>query len=158
MSEENLNEENEIKLSALRENIEKKGNNSYYYAHGHRANGPEWDGKEEPRLLATAPVEVKSNPLSRPIDSYAWMDGKKLVKILIDFENASTIEDEKIHLEWTESSVNFRIHHSGEYHALTLSPFSATIESASIKKKDDQIVIQLKKEVESPWYDLLKKN
>lgn len=36
--------------------------------------------------------------MTRPIDSYGWMDGKKLVKVLIDFENAISIEDEMIHL------------------------------------------------------------
>jgi hypothetical protein len=32
---------------------------SYYYAHGHNANGPEWDGREEPRLLSSTPIEIK---------------------------------------------------------------------------------------------------
>ena len=49
------------------------------------------------------------------------------------------------------------MNYNGEYHGIVLSPLSSTIESATIKKKDDQIVIQLKKEIESPWYDLLKK-
>lgn len=44
-------------LSALDENIEKKGKNAYYYAHSLKANGPAWDGKEEPRLLAVTPIQ-----------------------------------------------------------------------------------------------------
>lgn len=44
-------------LSALDENIEKKGKNSYYYAHSLKANGPAWDGREEPRLLSVTPLE-----------------------------------------------------------------------------------------------------
>ena len=92
--------------------------NSYYYAHGHNANGPEWDGKEEPRLLSSTPIEVKVwiellhgsislrfmieqkniKPHAKPIDSYGWMDGKKLVKVFVEFENASSIEDEMIQL------------------------------------------------------------
>jgi hypothetical protein len=30
--------------NALQENIAKRGNNAYYYAHGHRNNAPAWDG------------------------------------------------------------------------------------------------------------------
>ena len=37
--------------SALQDNIESKGKNAYYFAHAHKANGPKWDGKPEPRLL-----------------------------------------------------------------------------------------------------------
>lgn len=39
-------------LSALQDNIETKGKNSYYFAHAHKANGPKWDGKPQPRLLS----------------------------------------------------------------------------------------------------------
>jgi hypothetical protein len=39
-------EQTEEQLSALRENIQRKGNNSYYYAHGSKIDGPAWDGKE----------------------------------------------------------------------------------------------------------------
>ena len=31
----------ELSKSALADNISKKGKNAYYYAHAHRANGPE---------------------------------------------------------------------------------------------------------------------
>ena len=38
--------------SALQDNIESKGKNAYYFAHAHKANGPKWDGKPQPRLLS----------------------------------------------------------------------------------------------------------
>ena len=38
--------------SALRDNIESKGKNAYYFAHAKKMNGPKWDGKPEPRLLS----------------------------------------------------------------------------------------------------------
>eukprot|EP00571_Detonula_confervacea_P017351 CAMPEP_0172300494 /NCGR_PEP_ID=MMETSP1058-20130122/2575_1 /TAXON_ID=83371 /ORGANISM="Detonula confervacea, Strain CCMP 353" /LENGTH=226 /DNA_ID=CAMNT_0013010283 /DNA_START=112 /DNA_END=792 /DNA_ORIENTATION=- len=44
----------ELSKSALRDNISKKGKNAYYYAHAHKATGPKWDGKIEPRLLGTS--------------------------------------------------------------------------------------------------------
>lgn len=38
--------------SALQDNIARKGKNAYYFAHANKPQGPEWDGKEEPRLLS----------------------------------------------------------------------------------------------------------
>lgn len=42
----------DLNENALRDSIDKKGKNSYYFAHAHRATGPEWDGKPQPRLLS----------------------------------------------------------------------------------------------------------
>lgn len=47
---------------------------SYYYAHGHHANGPEWDGKEEPRLLSTTPIEVKVDPIDEIFAFYSILE------------------------------------------------------------------------------------
>jgi hypothetical protein len=83
--------------SALHENISKKGNNAYYYAHGKKIDGPAWDGKEQPRLLnkqdSVAPV---SRLTYTTLDSFSWADSKKSVKLYIDFENADQVEDEHI--------------------------------------------------------------
>lgn len=96
-------EEPTSKLSALGENLQRKGKNAYYYAHSHGANGPAWDGKEEPRLLSVSdaplpPTEQIRKKVATPIDSYGWSDGKKTVKILVDFENAMEIADDDISL------------------------------------------------------------
>ena len=62
--------------SALRENIGKKGRNSYYYAHSKTATGPEWDGKEEPKLLSVEKVETGKETekvvVAELITNYAW--------------------------------------------------------------------------------------
>lgn len=49
---QNQNGSTSSSASALRDNIEKKGKNAYYFAHAHKVNGPKWDGKAQPRLLA----------------------------------------------------------------------------------------------------------
>jgi hypothetical protein len=102
MSSSDTEESESAKLSALKENLQRKGKNAYYYAHSHGANGPEWDGKEEPRLLSVSQTTVSTEQVRKkvatPIDSYGWSDGKKTVKILVDFENALDIPDEDISL------------------------------------------------------------
>lgn len=89
----------EVKQSALEENISRKGTNSYYYAHGKKIDGPKWDGREEPRLLevCTATV-IEKKRLSVPLESFSWLDETRSVKIFVDFENAAEIPDENISL------------------------------------------------------------
>ena len=41
-------------LNALQENIARRGNNAYYYAHGHRNDAPAWDGDPSPMKLENA--------------------------------------------------------------------------------------------------------
>lgn len=54
--------------SALQDNIESKGKNAYYFAHAHKANGPKWDGKPQPRLLAKhSSSDVMKNDDSSPL-------------------------------------------------------------------------------------------
>lgn len=86
--------------SALEENINRKGANSYYYAHGKKIDGPVWDGKEEPRLLSVsaAPAVAKKASHAIQFDSFSWLDETKNVKIFVDFENASDIPDADITL------------------------------------------------------------
>jgi len=89
----------EEKVSALQENISRKGNNSYYYAHGAKIDGPAWDGKEEPRLLKSSVISSESTKkMVSAFESFSWLDGSKSVKIFIDFESASSVDDDKITL------------------------------------------------------------
>ena len=92
-------------LSALQENISRKGKNSYYYAHGQKINGPEWDGREEPRKLSSVAVESSgsakavSGPVVVPIGDYAWGDEKTTVKIYIEHDQLTPeVSDEDIQL------------------------------------------------------------
>ena len=88
----------ETSESALRENISRKGSNSYYYAHGNTATGPVWDGKEQPRLLAVGAETQIFKPLAFSFDTFSWLDEEKNVKIYVDFDGAVDIEDEQISL------------------------------------------------------------
>ena len=90
--------ETEESESALRENISRKGSNSYYYAHGNTATGPAWDGKEQPRLIAINAEKTVHKPLATSFDTFSWLDETKNVKIYVDFDGAIDIDDEQISL------------------------------------------------------------
>ena len=53
-----------LRKSALQDNLDQKGQHAYYFAHAHRANGPAWDGKIEPKLLSRSSSNNNNNDLS----------------------------------------------------------------------------------------------
>jgi len=150
-------ETEEARLSALRENIAKKGTNSYYYGHATQRNGPEWDGKEEPRLLAVG--EVESSPrLASVFESYSWGDEKKSVKVYIDFEGAADVSDDRITLETTGNSLTFKLSDvKGKDWKLLLEPLLHDVAEATYKKKSDMFVLTIKKAEEGTWTSITQK-
>ena len=149
------NEENQ--QSALAENISRKGNNSYYYAHGKKIDGPAWDGKEEPRLLAVCTVEKSSPKLSTvSLDSFSYLDGNKYMKIFVDFENADQIDDSSITLNTTEKAIEFKVVNNNKQYALVVDPLYDFIENAVYQKKPDKFTIVMKKKIEASWHQLRK--
>ncbi len=123
--------------SALQDNIESKGNNSYYFAHKHKAKGPKWDGKAEPKSLSKA--DMKALSLDDPskllqdsgkvmsfayhksnITSYAFLNEEKVVKLYITLEGiGEQCTDEDIKLDWNESSLSLCVKN---YHTPTTTP------------------------------------
>lgn len=82
-------------VSALRDNIARKGRNAYYFAHDKTPTGPKWDGKPEPKLLSTSsssgkPLLQKASSSfdmhASTIRQYAFSDGRKSVKLYIDYK------------------------------------------------------------------------
>jgi hypothetical protein len=150
----------EEQISALRSNIETKGKNSYYYAHGPKINGPKWDGKEEPKLLSTGDSEAPSSErlrLCKAFTEYAWADGKKLVTVYLDFEKAESVPDEIITVSTTSDSITFSIDNfEGKDYKLFIDNLSAEVSAARYKKKEGQFKILLTKLDESPWFKLKK--
>ncbi|KAL7528622.1 hypothetical protein ACHAXR_002541 [Thalassiosira sp. AJA248-18] len=115
----------ELSKSALADNLTRKGKNAYYYAHAHKATGPKWDGKIEPRLLGTsssnltassskdngsgvgdstasskAALMAKSN-----ITNYAFLNEQTKVKIYVNLPGVGNCSDENIALDFTERSL-----------------------------------------------------
>jgi hypothetical protein len=157
-------EQTEEELSALRDNIEKKGKNSYYYAHGPKIDGPKWDGKEEPRLLSKGDHADNVDAIAANtfvpytiFSEYAWGDGNKLVTIYIDFENAMDVPSDIINIDNTVDSVTFTINnYNNKNYKLYIDNLSSEISTCKYKVKDGQFKILLTKLDESPWFKLKK--
>lgn len=73
----------EEELSALRENIQRKGANSYYYAWGGVDDLSASKYRPQPLGASSSPVRVEY----RSISSYSWADEPKRVKIYIKLED-----------------------------------------------------------------------
>lgn len=145
---------NEEKVSALRDNIQSKGSNAYYYAHGKKINGPAWDGKEEPRLLAAGGERSSITKIPTTLTDYSWLDGEKSFKLYLDFENADSIDDSNISLETTDLSLRFTFSAPNGDYVFFIPDLEKEIESATFKKKTSKFMLIVKKKEEGDWSKL----
>ena len=152
--------EPEDEISALQENILKKGKNAYYYAHGPKIDGPVWDGKEEPRLMASSSLAPSSshgrNTSFLSFESFSWLDGTKNLKVYVDFHCANELLDEDMTLESDSSSIEFSIRKGTKHYKLVLDSLSGRIINASVKKKTDKFILTIVKAEETAWFELRK--
>ena len=154
-------------LSALQHSIKKKGSNSYYYAHGSKATGPAWDGKEEPRLLEVSSIASSAAGSSSsackvftPITEYAWGDGANAVKLYVDFEGALLVDDGSIStcVENNGTQLDFSfVGSDGQNHKLLVGPLHAEVDTCTYKKKENSFILTMKKRHVASWYELKKK-
>eukprot|EP01041_Mallomonas_annulata_P008126 gene8126-16680_t len=148
-------QDDDLQMSALQDSIRRKGSNSYYYAHGLKADGPKWDGNEVPRLLKTeiSPVLVPTRPqVSFP--SYAWADGRKSIKIYIELEPNLTVTIEDIILEWTETSIDLKVRAPSQDYVFSMAGLFGAINDATFCKKESKVTITATKVKEFSWYKL----
>jgi hypothetical protein len=150
--------------SALRENIEVKGKNAYYYAHGHKATGPKWDGKVEPKLLSRQSF-VEGHRVSKTssfeyyksnITTYAFLDEGMKVKLYIDMEGVGEkCTGEDVQLDFTETSLSLVINnYKPQPQCLSFGKLTADIEKATFLKKKDRIILTLTKAEEGEWHTI----
>ncbi len=152
-------------VSALRENIRRKGKNAYYFAHDKTPQGPAWDGKPEPKRLLEerhrVALERKYSSFDihkSTITKYAFCDGEKSVKLYIDVDD--TVTPERVSLEFTEESLSLVLEQaSGQEDGLEeqqqapktlyFTKLAGKITKATFKVKaeDKLLVLNLKKQV-----------
>lgn len=155
------------RTSALQDNIAKKGRNAYYFAHANKPNGPEWDGKAEPRLLSKTSIvsyDETSEGHNRSlrtssssfdyqksnITSYSFLDDGPVVKLYLtgldEIDRLCT--DDDIVLDYTERSFCLTINNyksPSEPQILCFSRLCGPISEASYKLKKNKIIITLTK-------------
>lgn len=150
--------------SALQENIERKGKHAYYFAHAHKANGPKWDGKIQPKLLSSSSnlEEPKSKATTSfeyhksNITSYAFSDEGKTVKLYIPFEDiGEKCKEDDITLDSTDQSFCLVVRNYEEQErCLSFGRLTDRISSANYKLKKDKVIVVLKKETEKEWHTI----
>lgn len=159
-------EDAESNLNALQDNIARKGNNAYYYAHQLKASGPHWNGEDAPQLLerqASEPAKAK-----RAITRYSWLDAEAKVKIYLPFDDERASAEGAVRLDWTETSLTVVVDVPDATHTLRIPKLYDKINNATFKvKQGDKILVTLTKAPSSPdlegddakphkWWDLKK--
>mmetsp|Transcript_23388 Transcript_23388/g.32771 ORF Transcript_23388/g.32771 Transcript_23388/m.32771 type:complete len:217 (-) Transcript_23388:162-812(-) len=161
--------DNDVNRSALQDNIAKKGKNAYYFAHAHKATGPKWDGKIEPKLLAKKSTREldDSQKLSTKthsfqfhksnITKYSFCDEGKSVKLYIDMDGVGEkCADEDVQFNYTENSFDLVVKNFADVdQCLSFGKLTATITKATCKKKANRLVVSLRKEnEENEWHTI----
>jgi hypothetical protein len=181
MTHPDKDDEAPLPTSALQDNIARKGKNAYYFAHAHKANGPEWDGKAEPRLLkkhSSNNCHDSSNNYDQKADahsfkkapsfsyhksnitSYAFMNEEKVVKLYITMEEiGEKCTPDDISLDWDEQSFSLVVRNfRDEDHCLSFGKLSGRIVNAAFKLKTNKLILTLTKEKEGvEWYTIADK-
>ena len=140
--------------SALEDNIEQKGRNAYYYAHSHKADGPVWDKKPEPRLLKKVEPAggSESAVAAYPITDYSYSDEDSKVKLYVSMEGAGELSDDSIDLQFTRTSFSLTVlGYQGSNRKLSFPKLFADIENAVVKKKSNKLIVVVTKAEEKDW-------
>ena len=149
--------------SALADNIARKGKNAYYFAHAHKANGPQWDGKAEPRLLQKEALQeqFRRQSLNSSFDyaksnitTYAFLDEPKKVKLYVELEGVGEkCVDDDVRLDFTERSLSLVVlnYKKDQPQCLSFAKLAGGITKAVAKKKENRIILTLTKAEETKW-------
>ena len=156
-----------MRKSALQDNIESKGKNAYYFAHAHKANGPQWDGKVEPKLLqkeaSEADFKLKQSSFDyhkSNITKYAFLDDGAKVKLYLEMEAVGDkCSEEDVELKHTATSFHLVItNFKPEPQVLSFGKLTAEISNASVRLKKDRIIVTLTKVIEeNTWHTVADK-
>jgi hypothetical protein len=154
----------ETSKSALQDNIDRKGKNAYYFAHAHKATGPKWDGKPEPKLLSKQSSGGLGSAKSTSFDvnksnltKYSFCDDGSKVKLYIDLEGVGEKCTERdVTLESASRSLSLVVHNfKSEPQTLCFTRLSADITGATVRVKTHRIVVTLvKTDPDQEWHTI----
>lgn len=159
--------------SALELDLERKGDNAYYYAHNRKFEVPA-DAKviSGPGLITGgAPVLIEAG--SQRLDGaaeertvhvkdYSWADSGAKVKVYVELPEGVLPKegaDSVVETEWGSTKVDLTIK-SMPRHKLTIEKLNAEIKVEScttrVEAHKNRVVLQLAKKKETTWYNLTK--
>ena len=150
--------------NALLENIKRRGENSYYYAHAPRAQENLEEAKVieghgivaggPPKLIMRHDSYAEINTTSN-IRNYSWADHDSKVSVYVEFEEP--VEANNVNCSFESNSLELTYTMStGEIKRLLLKKLSKKIdpEGCSFKTRKNKVIIHLKKESDGSWYKL----
>jgi len=144
--------------NALRENIQKKGENSYYFAHAKTPTKANVNKGEAPVLLESHRRESmpeNDKKIYQVIRNFGFADGKTSVTIYIDLKKNNIEYEEVTHItEHTESGFKLTIQ---DLHVLQVTNLKHEIVKATSKlnsSKDQVKLILKKKDTTQAWASL----
>ncbi|DBA02052.1 TPA: hypothetical protein N0F65_000299 [Lagenidium giganteum] len=127
--------------SALEDNIIKKGENSYYYAH----NARQVKDSDEPELTKTM------------VSSYGWTDKKKQVSIYLTDRIVEDMAEDQLKLKWTTTSLKMDLLLSvggKEAKSLVIPTLYGEITDVTWRRSKDRLTLTLHKAEETEWKSL----
>ncbi|TMW69409.1 hypothetical protein Poli38472_001565 [Pythium oligandrum] len=131
----------EVKRSALEENIVKKGEHSYYYAHQARSTS-----------------ETKTSDHKKTmVSSYGWTDRKKSVDIYLTDDAVTDMTKEQLKLNWTPTSLSLDVVTDEEgknTKSLVIPTLFNEISDVKWKVNNNQLTITLYKVDAVAWTSL----
>eukprot|EP00929_Paragymnodinium_shiwhaense_P036613 TRINITY_DN19595_c0_g1_i1.p1 TRINITY_DN19595_c0_g1~~TRINITY_DN19595_c0_g1_i1.p1 ORF type:complete len:211 (+),score=64.57 TRINITY_DN19595_c0_g1_i1:89-634(+) len=162
-------QEKSKELSALRDNIQSKGANAYYHAHGRHFEIPE-DAKivSGPGLVTGGPPQklegegdlLKEEDKILRIKQYSWADCGEKVKVYIPMEDLAEGDEERVSSTFEATGFCIELSRAPLTKRLKLDKLKAEIKAEECKVKVEvgkkRMTAILVKKRESTWYDLLK--
>mmetsp|Transcript_10333 Transcript_10333/g.11869 ORF Transcript_10333/g.11869 Transcript_10333/m.11869 type:complete len:375 (-) Transcript_10333:684-1808(-) len=146
--------------NALHDNIRKKGENSYYYAHGN-TGVEELNRGEAPRLLSKSPEPKKETPLvtsRKVITNYAFIDTGKTIRVYVNraqFQDINENANPKTVIDWEDRSVTLLIGTDFEFR---LPKLYYKITGATSQYGKKKLVLILQKSNPDQTWDSLQKS
>lgn len=150
--------------NALIENIQKKGENSYYYAHAPR----NIDNLEEAKVISGdgivtggPPVLIKRHDSTTELSpfsiirNYSWADGEDKVSVYVPFEE--DIQQNQVNCEFENKGfVLTYVKTESDVKKLTIRKLYKEIEvnGCSFRVRNNKVVVSLKKLVKGSWFKL----
>ncbi|KAJ0400341.1 hypothetical protein ATCC90586_007800 [Pythium insidiosum] len=127
----------------MQENIIKKGENSYYYAH--QARGDQLTKEELKKTM---------------VSSYGWTDNKKTVSIYLTDDAVVDMKDEQLQLhcqKWTATSLSMDLVTDADAKlakSLVIPTLFDRVSDVKWKVKKNQLTVTLTKVEATPWTSL----